>query len=235
MVAMSHSESIKDAKKIFETIDLLAEYNAFINFKSVYVEGLRGKNYVEQWELYTKNYWFNLKLNDGSLIVFEESSYRYIMAPINIPKVEEFLHNEFGGEWDCLDEEEQSQYLSSSEFSMDYQNYIDSVSSFIPFTPIRYDLSLEEEEYCKYSHPAFHLHVGFENNSRIPVKVRLTPLAFAIFVLSTFYPVIWKQAVQDELIDDETFKKIKATLSKTPQLKSDLWCNDFEERRLYLG
>ncbi len=128
-----------------------------------------------------------------------------------------------------------NQYLSSSEFETSYQNFVDSTATFSPYTPVRYDMSLDKEHYCRLTHPAFHLHIGFENNSRIPVKVKMTPFSFSMFILSTFYPKEWKRIFDEKIISEEDKRKIKNGLATIIHLDNELWCDEHEELRIYLS
>lgn len=234
-MTVSFSHSIILAKNILESLSILEKYNPRIFYGDNPVSQLRGKSYIEQWEIYTKNYWFHILLSDGSLLIFDNNSYRYLMSPVQTPTRDEFIHSEFGDEWDDFDEEQQNDYLSSSDFAINFQNYVDSITSHSPYTPIRYDMSLDVDEYCKYTHPAFHLHIGFENNSRIPVKIKMTPFSFCLFILSTFYPKVWKSGIKTGVIDADKYNRMKANLDNISGIDQSLWCSDFEEKRIYIG
>lgn len=232
---ISSYQSLSIAKELFDSLNILEEFNPRIFYDKSYVSFLRGKSYKEQWELHMSKYWFHFLLDDGSLFIFDKDSYRYLMPPIKTPTKDEFLHSEFGEDWHEFTPREQQEYLSSADFTVDYQSYVESVSTFSAYTPIRYDASLVESDYCKFTHPAFHLHIGFENSSRIPVKFKMTPLSFSLFVLSTFYPKLWLGGIQSNLISDEILKKVKVELDSIPQINKELWCNEYEEGRFYLA
>lgn len=233
---ISSDASVNLVKKVLEALGIVEIYNPKIHFPEGYVNNLRGKDYRKQWEFYIQNYWYHFMLTDGSLLVYDENSFRFLMAPIQLPTRDEFLHEIFGGAWEEeFTDDEKRQYLASTSFESDYQNFSDSVSTFCPYTPVRYDMSLEKNEYCRLTHPAFHLHIGFENNSRIPVKIQMTPFSFTMFILSTFYPREWKRAFDECIISENEKQKIKIGLNTIVHLDNELWCNEFEENRLYIG
>ncbi|OOF22233.1 hypothetical protein BZJ17_06765 [Salinivibrio sp. IB574] len=228
--------SLKLTKRVLNELGMLEQYNPMIHFPENYVADLRGKNYRDQWETYIKRYWYHFLLADGSLLIYEEDSFRFLMAPLRLPTREDFLHEEFGDIWDeVFTEDDKNQYLSSSEFSIAYQNFVDSIATYSPYTPVRYDMSLDKNEYCRLTHPAFHLHIGFENNSRIPVKVKMTPFSFTMFILSTFYPKEWKRIFDEGMLSDEEKTKVKSGLETIVHIDNELWCNEHEEVRVYIG
>ncbi len=92
--------SLNLARRILDSLGILDAHNPMIYFPDNYVAKLRGKNYREQWEIYIKNYWYNFMLSDGSLLIYEEHSFRFLMSPLQQPTREEFLHEQFGDIWD---------------------------------------------------------------------------------------------------------------------------------------
>lgn len=235
MVA-SFIQSLALAKKTLEHLDFLEKYNPSVVFPHNYVVQLRGKSYREQWELYTKNYWYQFMLQDGSLLIYEDHSFRYLMAPVKFPSREDFIHEEFGDIWySGFNDEDRNDYLSSSDYALAFHSYVESTSTLCAATPVRYDMSLDKEEYCRLTHPAFHLHIGFENNSRIPVKVQMTPFSFMAFIIATFYPNEWRRLINDGIIKPVDIPKIKSSLNTTPHINKELWCSQFEETRIFIG
>ncbi|HEM5120642.1 TPA: DUF2290 domain-containing protein [Streptococcus suis] len=67
-------------------------------------------------------------------------------------------------------------------------------------TNIRYDYS--EEEYRELVHPVSHLHIGQNNNIRLPLSVILLPASFIMLVIKQVYWEKFKQYTNknDELI-----------------------------------
>ncbi|EPY7046948.1 DUF2290 domain-containing protein [Klebsiella variicola] len=230
--------SFKDVRAIGKCLDfveesgLLAEPNEWVNLPSNYVPMSRGLPYREYWELHKKNFWFHIKLIDESIFLFEENSFRFIMSPVTIPSMDEYFLHEFGDEWNNLDEEERAKYVESSCFSEEYQNFVVSVSDYKSFTPIRLDQHISQ--YKPINHPAHHLHIGYENDSRIPVKKILTPLSFTAFIIATFYPKQWKEMHDSGYINKESIEELKNKLDFIPHIHPEYWDNDWEESRFYI-
>lgn len=225
--------AIRDCVNMVENAGLLSDLNESVNLPINYASQSRGLPYLKYWELYKRNFWFHIKLNDEGLILFEDTSFRYIMSPISIPTIDEFATSELGDDWDIFSAEDKSDYIQSGFCKNAYENYIETVSDYKSVTPIRLDQ--HPAQYKAISHPAHHLHIGYENDSRIPVKRALTPLAFTSFVISTFYPKHWEKLHLDGHIDADSICNLKTNLPMVGHLFQDKWHSDWEEKRLYLG
>lgn len=155
------------------------------------------------------------------------------MSPITIPTIDDFAISEFGDEWELFSTEDKITYIQSEYSKNAYESYIETVSDYKSFTPIRLDQ--HPEQYKPTHHPAHHLHIGYENDSRIPVKRVLTPLAFTSFVLSTFYPKGWIKLHDDGHMDVDTVRSLKISLPMVNHERQEIWDQELEEKRLYLG
>lgn len=79
----------------------------------------------------------------------------------------------------------------------DYNQYVDEAPlKQTGFTTIRYDYSVNQYEGVE--HPLSHLHIGHENEIRIPMKVIMTPRSFISFVVRQIYWGEWKLKLSDE-------------------------------------
>jgi len=218
---------------LVDNADLLGALNENVSLPLNYVAQSRGLPYSSYWELYKTNFWFHIKLKDESLILFEEDSFRFIMSPISIPTHEDFIAYDLGDDWDHFNAEEKENYLTSEYFKHSYHSYIETTSDFKSHTPVRLDQ--HPNQYKPLSHPAHHLHIGYENESRIPVKRVLTPQAFTAFIISTFYPKNWEKLHTLGFINLENICRYKSSLSTISHINQGLWDIDWEENRLYLG
>ncbi|MBF4348880.1 hypothetical protein EAY19_22780, partial [Vibrio anguillarum] len=70
---------------------------------------------------------------------------------------------------------------------------------------------------------------------RIPVKVKMTPFSFTMFILSTFYPKEWKRIFDEGMLSDKEKSKVKSGLETIVHIDNELWCNEHEEIRAYIG
>ncbi len=224
--------AIRACVSLVENAGLLSDLNENVNLPYNYVGQVRGLQYLEYWNLHKKNFWFHIKFNDDGLILFEEASFRYIMSPISLPTTEDFINHDIGNDWELFTEEEKRNYVLSDYFKNSYESFIETTSDYKSFTPIRLDQ--HPEQHKPITHPAHHLHIGYENESRIPVKRVLTPLAFTAFILSTFYPNGWEKLHKDAHINEESICDLKSKLAMVAHLDQRLWDTAWEENRLYL-
>ncbi|EKN6162828.1 DUF2290 domain-containing protein [Yersinia enterocolitica] len=224
--------AIRACVSLVENAGLLSDLNESVNLPYNYVAQARGLPYLEYWNLYKRNFWFHIKLSDDGLILFEETTFRYIMSPISIPTIGDFINYELGSDWDSFTEEEQNSYIQSQNFKNSYESFIETTSDYKSFTPIRLDQHPHQRK--AITHPAHHLHIGYENESRIPVKRVLTPLAFTAFILSTFYPDGWEKLHNDGHINEESICELKSKLSMIGHIDQCYWDTTWEENRLYL-
>lgn len=224
--------AIRACVSLVENAGLLSDLNENVNLPYNYVGQARGLQYLDYWNLHKKNFWFHIKFNDDGLILFEDTSFRYIMSPISLPTMEDFINHDIGSEWELFTEEDKSNYILSDYFRNSYESFIETTSDYKSFTPIRLDQHPDQHKVI--THPAHHLHIGYENESRIPVKRVLTPLAFTAFILSTFYPDGWEKLHTVGHINEESIFDLKSKLAMVAHLDQRLWDPTWEENRLYL-
>ncbi len=218
---------------LVENAGLLSNLNNSVELPLNYISQVKKLSYREYWEKYNKNFWYHIKLKDESLILFEESSYRYIMCPYGIPSEEEFIYSDLGEHWNIFNDEEKEKYLTSDIFRSSYEKFIETTADYKSHTPVRLDK--HPQQYNPVHHPVQHLHIGYENSSRIPVKRVLTPIAFTAFILSTFYPKSWVKLYNDGALNPELFSKFKESLPMVNHLDQGYWNDFLEEKRLFLG
>lgn len=93
---------------------------------------------------------------------------------------------------------------------------------------MRYDVS--ENERKENIHAYTHLHIGIDNDIRIPVGCYLTPFAFVLFVIRHVYYDKWIESISKGKIEDK-YLNFKGGCEPLP---SELW-SEVEKRALYLG
>lgn len=111
-------------------------------------------------------------------------------------------------------------------FKKDEQEYTDMFLN--NYVSIRYDYDVKE--YKEVIHPISHLHIGNDNNLRIPIDKILEPLEFGIFIVRNIYKNEWEILLND---------KIKKNKYIRPKKQLELLEEDFftreEKNFLYLG
>ncbi len=188
------------------------------------------KNHKNIYDCAVRNFDYDFLLEDDSIFQFsffdDELRYAFIQNPIYFVTKEEYLAQLFENdeliqnnsleELTCLvDENEYEQFLVEQELNS-LANIIRYDASFIGHKPLL--------------HSYAHLHIGMNNNLRIPVSIDLTPLVFVKFCIKNTYYNVWKDAIEknadfhDSL---ETGKKLCFALDKKK------W-SEIEESELYL-
>lgn len=133
---------------------------------------------------------YDFLLKDGSYFQFsfDKNDMDYILRMAYYPSInhvsyEDFLQEILGwGVNEC-----------GGEFIEDYQQYItEQETKFV--TPIRYDYN--SKIYKPLVHSASHVHLGCEENIRIPIDIILYPSAFVKIILQYFYYDKWKEKIE---------------------------------------
>lgn len=217
-------DSISRSISLFKDCGFVSNYNKDIVLPSDLPSQLRGLGYEQEWEQILANNWYHIQLDDCSLLQFSKSNYRYFMVPFESLSLDGFFESFFPDP-----EYKEDPDLFSAVYT-EYLQYIESSSVRKPVTPVRFDIDYHEERYCPISHPACHIHIGLENESRIPVKRELSPLAFSAFIVRTFYPKVWKEYIES----GQHVKKLPMFKDNLAIVGRDNW-EDIEEQLLYIG
>ena len=214
--------SSKESVKLVRNANLLGNFNNSIVYPDHMPGELRSLTYEKSWEKCTHNSWFNIQLDDGSLLIFKEGSYTYLMTPVKTLSYEEYI-NTYYPEDDWGNSEEYQVMIIQ-----EYDNYIDSHTKNFPPMPVRYDI--DSKHYCEHSHPYCHFHFGSENEGRVATKKILTPISFTAFILRSFYPKAWKIYSESTFIQEHVhfFKESLDSPS------ADYW-KDHENNFLFVG
>lgn len=232
--------SIRECKKLLDDLDILVEYNTSrpqiltINkFSEEFIKISQKKDYLAIYNVAMKNRDYDFLLEDDSFIQiscsFDGQSgtkvirYAYYENPRRIKSYEEFLIEHFPDDFgqDGIVDEEQI-------FLRDYEQYKMEALLKETVTPIRYDYDLEN--FMPIVHPISHIHIGHNNNVRIPINKILTPLKFIIFVVRNVYRKKWLSVIKE---NDELKDYILTLKNKSNQLDAGYFNRD-EEQLLYL-
>lgn len=192
----------KNAFKVLQLCKLDCKENSLkklefkkINFSKEFIEISQNDNYKEIYEVARRNNDYDIIiLDDGAIFQFSYSTnnkneiteirYAYFQAPIDIISYEKFLeHMEFDIR------------VYGDSFYEEYEQYKSELPMKDFVTPIRYDFSIPEYKYVK--HPVSHLHIGHNNEIRIPMSVIITPFEFVLFILRHIYYIEWKGDIEN--------------------------------------
>lgn len=209
-------------------IKSLAEHGVSDEFK----EASQSGKYYDAYSKGLENYDYDFLLIDQSFFQFEycqrpdcdEIRYAFYQNPIDFMSYKEYL--ESNPAYSCLDE---SIDEIGEIFYTEYQQFLDEQEINSVFTTIRYDTDLSN--YSPLVHSVSHIHIGHNNNVRIPINKLISPLRFVIFVVKHVYYYLWKDLVLNDLV------YLRTVLGEGNHgcqiLESDQWEND-EKLELYL-
>ncbi|QZY88558.1 DUF2290 domain-containing protein [Exiguobacterium acetylicum] len=194
------------AKKTLQLMDIEYEENLqksknLLNsdFSQDFKHASLKKDYYNTYKIARDNQDYTLLLKDFSFFQFgytlskdsriEELRYAYYETPSMVEKYEVFLEN-MGF---TLEE-------VGNEFFEEYQQFVSEAQLKNHVTSIRYDFSIEQGQ--ELVHPTSHLHIGQENDVRIPMSFIMTPQTFVAFVIRHCYWIQWKEKIKDPEIRD---------------------------------
>ena len=127
-----------------------------------------------------------------------------------------------------LEENEMTYEDAGDTFTDEYEQYISEAKLKDFVTPIRYDY--DYSSYDMVNHSISHLHIGREENIRIPLSKVLSPQAFTIFIIKNLYLEYWKKAILND-----SFKHIfEKSKQKCTTIEEELFA-EFEKLQLYLS
>ncbi len=193
---------IDNAKKLLKLFNERFEDNRFKkigfiydNFSSEFKDSILLEDYKEIYNIIVKNYDYDIKLNGNAFLQFTYEKdkndniiyirYAYYDCPIETKTYEEFLKDELGYDY----------VLCGDEFFEEYDQYKTELNLKNNVTPIRYEYS--QKEYLPLKHAISHLHIGYNNEVRIPMSTIITPCEFVAFILRHIYYKVWKKRMDD--------------------------------------
>lgn len=199
--------------KLLKEIELLGEINYSIpensfeikKFSKEFLSISQKGDYKEIYDCAMRNKDYDFRLNDNSIMQFtiEKGNKN------NIIKMRYAFYK-------CP-------YLI---FKKDEQEYTDVFLK--NYVSIRYDYDINK--YKEVIHPISHLHIGNDNNLRIPIDKILEPLEFGIFIIRNIYQNEWRILLNDSHIKN---KYIRA--KEQFEFLGENYFTREERKFLYLG
>lgn len=209
-------------------IKSLVEHGVSDEFK----EASQGGKYYDAYTKGLENYDYDVLLMDQSFFQFEylhkqdcdEIRYAFFQNPIDFISYKEYL--EIDPVCSSLDE---SIDEIGDIFYGEYQQFLDEQEMNSVYTTIRYDSDLSN--YLPLIHSVSHIHIGHNNNVRIPINKLISPLRFVAYVVKHVYYYLWKDLVSNDLV---YLKSILEESNHGCQLLDGSKWNSVEELELYL-
>ena len=158
----------------------------------------RGKDYRILYQQLVDNRDYDILLYDDSMfqMSYENGEYRllFIQNPLEYITFEAFLVD---NGWAELTDDTDKLY---ELFHEDYEQTLEGMKLNTGALYLRYDVDSQGRANNENIHAFTHLHIGLNNNVRIPVGCYMSPLAFTIFVIRHVYYDKWVETVrQDQL------------------------------------
>lgn len=172
---------------------------------------------------------YEILLDDDSIFQFSKDGdklrYVFIQSQSTYFSFQDFLLELFDEEDIPIDE----QLLEEMEieYAEDYEQRRDEQKINLGAMYIRYDV--DRNGYRPNLHSYAHMHIGLNNNFRLPSSIILTPLSFVLFVIKHVYITLWEIAINENIIDEQIFQ-FKRMCRNIP---ADLWQLQ-EQRELYI-
>lgn len=219
--------SYDEAISLLKDLNLLKEDNRHKDgeYSKECKDYSRSTEYRELYQKLIDNRDFDIQLCDDSLLQLSisngESRLLYIQNPLSYMSFEEFLER--------IDIDYTPEVIDEYKglLSEEYEKACEGMKINGGAVYLRYDVDSRGRENSENIHAYTHLHIGLNNNIRIPVGIHLTPLAFIMFVIRHVYYDTWVEVIRESKIDLD-FK------SHCTELPAELW-TEAEKKFLHIS
>jgi hypothetical protein len=187
---------LKKAEILFtENHSYPAEYLSPSKFSEEFFRISQEKSYDDIHRTALEKGDYDILLHDYAFFQFSKDEagvirYAYYQSSREIITYEDFMKQYGFNEVDFLLDP-----YEEKPFYRDYEQLISEAKISNSVTPVRYDYNTMQ--YTKITHPTSHIHIGHENQVRIPLSIILTPQAFVCFVIRHIYYNQWKIAMDN--------------------------------------
>lgn len=223
-----------EAKKMLKKLDIrYTEEKSKSNslrksdFSKEFIRQSYKNDYRETYKVARKFSDYNLLIeDDGALLQFgydldeynkiNELRYAYYEAPTEHISYEKFLEKSGFEYEEC-----------GSLFYDEYTQYISEEALKNNVTSVRYDFSLKQRK--ELIHPVSHIHIGQQNEIRLPISFIMTPKNFLSFIIRHIYWERWRIAINEPRIREEYLSSYTTGVT----LENYLFTKD-EKKDLYL-
>ena len=210
--------------KLLKELSLLKENNSHkdIPYSVDCKEYSRGTNYKTIHQQLVDNRDYDILLFDDSMLQMSisggESRLLFIQNPLFFITFEQFIESSgIKANPDMIG-------LLHEAFDEDYFQALESMNLNSGAVYLRYDVDERGRKGNENIHAYTHLHIGLNNNIRIPVGMHLTPYAFTLFVLRHVYYDIWVNCIRKGIIKPDH-------KSQCEDLPEEYWTN--EEKKFF--
>ena len=159
----------------------------------------RSGEYREIYQQMVDNRDYDILLSDDSILQMNitegESRLLFIQNPLEYLTFEAFLS--LNG-WNYT---EDTIFELRGLFNDEYEQARSMMRINSGATYMRYDVDSRGRQGNENIHAFTHLHIGLNNNIRIPIGLHLTPLAFVVFVIRHVYYDDWANAIRQGTVN----------------------------------
>lgn len=223
---------------INDSISLLKKFNLYKStgpkgngiYSDEFLKVCKKNNLVDIYKCAIENFDYDILLKDDSIIQFlyDEGDLRYafIQNPYNFISKEEYAIQIYTTEeLEDFSEFELSELINENEYEQFLnEQKLNSIANYF-----RYDCS--KAGYVPLVHSYSHIHIGMNENIRIPTSKYITPLKFTKFCIKNTYYDNWKSYFEENSTFLNEIVKIKSECMQLPTFK---WSSD-ENNELFLS
>ena len=193
--------SINEAAKLLKELELLKNDTIFHDGKisDAFKKASQSVDYKLIYDTAVNHADYDFLLMDDSIFQFEEDSnhdmrFAFIQSPYVYMSFLDFLYSTFG-EDECFKNKSQVERLKAT-YENEYEQALSELGINNRAVYLRY--AADSIRYTPNIHSFAHLHIGIDNDIRIPFRTILTPAAFVIFVIKHTYKTVWEEAIKDD-------------------------------------
>lgn len=171
--------------------------------------------------IYEDVYLSGLQNSDYNILLADYAYFQFSMRPAEVVRFAYYPNPFLGASKEAVQDLSGLKELMV-EGTIDLEEYLHHISEIrnSQHPPlVRYENA--PSDYKELKHPCSHMHFGHHPQNRWPVKRKLTPQAFALLIMKTFYASFWEgceklKINKVEYSLDELFSKARQECSPLP-------------------
>lgn len=167
------------------TLKLLDSRNLFPG-TGFAISEVRGLPYVALWQKHVKSLWYDIRLDDNSLLFFHHEgnimNFSYLGCPYD------------GMPYSEYEAKAKAAGVDDSLIDLGYEDYLGTTDLRDNPSYFRYDY--DESSYRSALHPVAHLHCGLVSSVRIGIYKKLDVMSFTAFILRQIYTDKWETVLK---------------------------------------
>lgn len=230
-ISFSKIESVLKSFKLFQMsgINSINKTGVSQEFKSATIK----ESYFKAYKIGLSNYDFDFLTSDHSFFQFEfkidgnitEIRYAFFQNPIDYISYENYISN-------LIEQEnlEATKEEIGTLFEDEYHQFLNEQENISNYATFRYDL--DQNNYNPIIHSTSHMHIGHQNNIRIPLNKIISPLKFVLFIIKNVYYQEWKNTTENNT--EYVLQILKEARTHQTDLKNNEWKDD-EKLELHLN